>query len=64
MHTYRMNKEGNFEVGYYAPDHRFISEDRRYSAVATWTTLTTFKDEHSAIMRVNFLNGGSSNFGI
>lgn len=64
MHTYRMISDVKFEVGYYAPDHRFINEDRRYSAVATWTALSTHATEHSAIMRVNFLNGGSSITGI
>lgn len=59
MHTYRKTAGDTFEVGYYAPDYRFITEDDAV-ATGTWQTLSTHFTEQDAIRRVNFLNGGSS----
>lgn len=63
MHTYMKIEGDKFVVGYYAPDYRFINENDAVPT-GTWMALSTHATEHAAIMRVNFLNGGSSNFGI
>jgi hypothetical protein len=58
MHTYRIIDTGTFEVGYYTRD---VDEEREdLVTIDVWNTLSTHASEHLAILRVNFLNGGST----
>ena len=45
MWVYRKNQEGQFEVGYFAPDGAWFAEG-------------VFASKEEAVLRVHYLNGG------
>lgn len=57
MHTYAKNNDTNFVVGYFILE-RSYGDGEQCVATSSWVQLSQHSNEHEAMCRVNFLNGG------